>query len=121
MLKFFIKYSKGYRHLAILTPIFVALEAFIEVLLPLFMTDIIDLTDPTIGYADSLVSGPMSSLVSYFENLFPNSNNVYIYVYGVVMFIFALLSLTHMAKIEKVLLFRFETLILHLFVDDSYA
>ena len=42
MLKFFIKYSKGYRHLAILTPIFVALEAFIEVLLPLFMTDIID-------------------------------------------------------------------------------
>ena len=94
MLKFFIKYSKGYRHLAILTPIFVALEAFIEVLLPLFMTDIIDLTDPTIGYADSLVSGPMSSLVSYFENLFPNSNNVYIYVYGVVMLIFALLSLT---------------------------
>ena len=74
MLKFFIKYSKGFRHLALLTPIFVALEAFIEVLLPLFMTDVINITDPSIGVADSLVSGPMSSLVSYFENLSIFSN-----------------------------------------------
>ena len=94
MLEFYYKYSKGYRFLTILTPIFVALESFLEVLIPLFMTDVIDLTNPAVGVGKSIVSGPMRELVSFFEGVFPQVDNMYIYVYGITMLILALLSLT---------------------------
>ena len=94
MFQLYFKYSKGYRIQALLTPIFVALEALIEALLPLFMSDIIDLSDPAKGVATSIVSEPMRQMTSGFEHLFPNVSNGYIYAYGIVMFVLALLSLT---------------------------
>lgn len=93
MFKLFFKYSKGYRLQAVLTPIFVAIEAFIEALLPIFMSDIIDRADPTVGQASSIVSGMMDSLVNWFDGMVPNVANSYVYVYGCVMLILALLSL----------------------------
>jgi len=95
MFKLFFKYSKGYRLQALLTPIFVAIEAFIEALLPLLMSDIIDIADAfgDVNAATSLASGTMRDLVAWFDSVWPNVQNSYIYVYGVVMFILALFSL----------------------------
>ena len=91
MFKFYVKYSKGYRVQALLTPILVALEAFIEALLPIMMGDIIDIADGTTP--NSLTSSFMSKLVNWFEGVAPNLDNQYVYVYGVVMLILALLSM----------------------------
>lgn len=91
MFKLYFKHSKGYRVQALLTPVFVAIEALIEAMLPIFMADIIDLTEN--GAANSIVSPMMSNITSFFENIFPNTSNMYVYVYGIFMFILALLSL----------------------------
>lgn len=92
MFKLYFNYSKGYRLQTLLTPIFVSLEAFIEALLPIFMTDIIDKAK---GFeATSLVSGFMNKIVSYFETLLPDVSNLYVYIYGIVMLILAVFSLS---------------------------
>ena len=95
MFKLFFKYSKGYRWQALFTPIFVAIEAFVEALLPLFMSDIIEIAESNgnIYASTSIVSVPMRNMVNYFSNIWPNVENLYIYVYGVSMFILALISL----------------------------
>lgn len=95
MFKLYFKYSKGYRIQTVLTPIFVAIEALIESLLPLFMSDIIDIAGANgeLNSASSLVSGTMRSLVLWFDGICPNIQNSYVYVYGFSMFVLALLSL----------------------------
>lgn len=91
MFKLYIKHSKGYRAQALLTPFFVAIEALIEAILPLFMADVIDRAGG--DEASSIVSSVMNKIVTYFEGVFPNVHNVYVYVYGVIMLLLAIISL----------------------------
>ena len=91
MFKLYIKHSKGYRAQALLTPFFVAIEALIEAMLPLFMADVIDRASG--DEASSIVSSVMNKIVTYFEGVFPNVHNVYVYVYGVIMLLLAIISL----------------------------
>ena len=91
MWKLYFKHSKGYRAQALLTPVFVAIEALIEAILPLFMADVIDRASGL--EPSSIISGFMNNVVNYFERLFPQTPNVYVYCYGVIMLILALLAL----------------------------
>ena len=91
MWKLYFKHSKGYRAQALLTPVFVAIEALIEAILPLFMADVIDRASGL--EPSSIISGFMNNVVNYFESLFPQTPNVYVYCYGVIMLILALLAL----------------------------